>query len=205
LSEEFYKLKAEMKEVEPLKRKVFELESALNQCNSDMEKMKTLIKTLEHKLESLNHEKEGLSSKRDLNFENKNDMKKHLKEHDEKIQCNVCELAFDIHIDFEVHLKTHEKAKTFKCDICNQEFYLNWRLRKHKEGHEKSLKYCHYFNNDLICPYEDNGCKFAHKVSPVCRFNLKCTNKLCPFRHTNKETHYTEKEEDEQVNCQKSK
>ena len=25
---------------------------------------------------------------------------------------------------------------------------------------------------------------FAHKVSPVCRFNAKCANKLCQFRHT---------------------
>ena len=107
--------------MEPLRRKVFELESALNQCNSDMEKMKTLIKTLEHKVESLLHEKEGITSKSDefdktqrkkenkcrkcdLNFENKNDLKKHLKEtHDEKIKCNVCELTFDIYIDLEVH------------------------------------------------------------------------------------------------------
>ena len=39
---------------------------------------------------------------------------------------------------------------------------------------------------------------FAHKVSSVCRFNVKCANKLCQFRHTNKETASTEKEEDEQ-------
>ena len=66
----------------------------------------------------------------------------------------------------------------------------------HNEGHEKSLKYCHYFNNDLICPYEDNGCMFAHRVSPACRYNVKCVNKLCQFRYTKNEMHSTEKEDD---------
>ena len=83
------------------------------------------------------------------------------------------------------------EQKKIKCDICEQEFYLKWRLIKHKEGHEKRLRYCHYFNNDLTCPYEENGCMFALKVSPPCRFKLKCANKLCKFKHTR----YTEKED----------
>ena len=116
--------------------------------------------------------------------------------HERKIKCNFCELSFNVNIVLEVHLKSHEKPKCFKCDICEQEFYLNWRLIKHKEGHEKVFKYCHYFNNDVICPYEENGCMFAHKVSPVCRFNAKCANKLCQFRHTQNRTESDEEDDD---------
>ena len=45
------------------------------------------------------------------------------------------------------------------------------------------LKYCHYFNNAKKCPFEENGCMFIHEMSPLCRFNVKCDNTLCQFRH----------------------
>ena len=82
----------------------------------------------------------------------------------------------------KVHLKTHGQQNSFKCDQFGQEFYLNWRLTKHKERHEKNLKYCHYFNNDMTCPYEENGCMCAVQ----CSFQEKCRHKLCQFRHPKK-------------------
>ena len=36
---------------------------------------------------------------------------------------------------------------------------------------------------------------FAHKVSPVCRFNAKCATKLCQFRHTKNTTKSSEEED----------
>jgi hypothetical protein len=99
------------------------------------------------------------------------------------MKCNFCELNFGFHINLELNLKTQGKQKYFQCDICEQEFYLIWRLTKHKEGHKKKPKYCHYFNNDLVCPYEENGCMFVHNMSPLCAFNVNCTHNLCQFRH----------------------
>ena len=80
-------------------------------------------------------------------------------------------------------MESHQKSKNFKCDICNKEFYLKWRLQKHILGHEKNKKFCHYYNNKLVCPFEENGCMFNHAISPTCIFKDKCANTLCQFRH----------------------
>jgi hypothetical protein len=182
--------------------KVLDLENALQVSNIAQEIMKGQLKTVEEKVERLqkkenNHDKEAFESQNDkvdksetvkcfeckkctLIFENKSEWKKHVKEkHQKKIECDVCAIRFDSNIDLEEHLKTHENPKCFQCDICEKEFYLKLRLRKHKEGHEKNLRYCHFFNNSEVCPYEENGCMFLHSVSPECKFNVNCDNKLC--------------------------
>ena len=89
------------------------------------------------------------------------------------------------------------ETKDFKCGKCEQKFYLEWRLRKHLEGHENSFKFCHYFNNALTCPFEEHGCMFIHKVSPLCKFGGSCANKLCQFRHKNKQTQSSDKSDNE--------
>ena len=59
--------------------------------------------------------------------------------------------------------------------------FTKWRLRKHLNVHDTD-RYCHYFNNQMVCPFEEIGCKFRHEQSSFCKFR-KCENKLCPFRH----------------------
>ena len=51
---------------------------------------------------------------------------------------------------------------------------------------------CHYFNNDMICPYEELGCKFLHIASKLCKHGDSCHKRKCPFRH-----------EQEQLVCEK--
>ena len=63
---------------------------------------------------------------------------------------------------------------------------MKWRMEKHTSDHRVDIKSCHYFNNDKPCPYDKVGCKFKHETAPECRFNLKCTFKLCQFTHTTK-------------------
>ena len=48
--------------------------------------------------------------------------------------------------------------------------------------HSERTKFCHYFNNDATCPYEDIGCIFLHKASGKCQ-NISCQIKFCPFKH----------------------
>ena len=57
---------------------------------------------------------------------------------------------------------------------------------KHKTNHDNiSITKCHYFNNNLTCPFEEMGCMFAHKMSDMCKFDIKCTRNLCSFGNTN--------------------
>jgi hypothetical protein len=67
-------------------------------------------------------------------------------------KCKLCQETFTDIFELENHLKTHKVAETFVCDNCDKTFVLNWRLRK--TVHETD-KYCHYFNNNKTCPFED--------------------------------------------------
>ena len=45
----------------------------------------------------------------------------------------------------------------------------------------KNLRFSHYFNKKMTCPYSDLGCVLRHEESPVCHFKEKCLRKLCQF------------------------
>ena len=58
-------------------------------------------------------------------------------------------------------------------------------------GSHETERYCHYYNNGKICPFEEIGCKFRHEHSPACTFK-KCSNSLCQYRHDTNETFVSE-------------
>ena len=61
---------------------------------------------------------------------------------------------------------------------------MKWRLEKHKKQHEvEVVKYCHFYNNNKFCSYEELGCMFRHNQAPICNRSNRCKNKLCQFRH----------------------
>ena len=115
----------------------------------------------------------------------RNEIKQHQKEKHIKVsdvkKCNKCDKTFKENHELENHLKTEHEIENFKCDKCDKTFVLKWRLRKHMSVHE-TTKYCHYYNNDKFCPYDELGCKFRHEVSIPCKFR-ECKNILCQFRH----------------------
>ena len=51
------------------------------------------------------------------------------------------------------------------------------------EVHSADSKFCHYFNNEKPCPYEEFGCKFKHEKSSTCSYGQRCNNTLCQFQH----------------------
>ena len=57
-------------------------------------------------------------------------------------------------------------------------------MKKHEESHGKIGKFCHFFNNGKNCPFEEIGCKFQHTSANKCRYDRKCTIKLCQFQHS---------------------
>ena len=42
--------------------------------------------------------------------------------------------------------------------------------------------FCHYYNNDKECPYDDQ-CIYAHEESPDCKFGKGCERIKCIFQH----------------------
>ena len=106
--------------------------------------------------------------------------------HSKTYECEFCDETFTESWKMEDHLEHHGNVRPFKCSICDKGFYMKWRREKHTSDHRADIKFCHYYNSDKPCPYDKVGCRFKHENAPECRFNLKCTFKLCQFTHMTK-------------------
>ena len=63
----------------------------------------------------------------------------------------------------------------FECDECDKVFKHETNLEKHKKAvHEDVELFCHFFNNDKDCPYQEE-CIFMHEESEVCKFGKYVT------------------------------
>ena len=97
------------------------------------------------------------SNKSDI--EKNPDTSKHGKKH---TKCKTCAKVFTKNSDLEVHIEIeHTELKKFEC--------AEWRLKKHARIHTTNkldLRYCHYFNNEKICPFAKLGCMFMHESAP---------------------------------------
>jgi hypothetical protein len=114
-------------------------------------------------------------------------LKKHIVEnHPKKVECNLCDETFDQIWKLEQHMETHSAEKAYTCNICDKKFVLQWRLKKHLKGHtDKNVKFCHYFNNNVNCIFEEtSGCMFRHEAAPPCKNLETCKYKKCQFSHT---------------------
>ena len=121
----------------------------------------------------------------EANFPCKKKLKDHVqKNHFSENKCNECGESFKEHWKFEQHLKEHGMKKEFECGECKKTFYTRWRREKHLEIHGTQMeKFCHYFNNGKVCPYEEFGCKFKYEESDECSFQERCLKRLCQYRH----------------------
>ena len=73
----------------------------------------------------------------------------------------------------------------YECDECDKVFKYEAVLEKHMEAaHEDVELFCHYFNNDKECPFEEE-CIYIHEESDNCKFTNNCERKLCMFKHVN--------------------
>ena len=118
-------------------------------------------------------------------FYKKIDLRTHIQQlHPKHISCDVCSEMFQESWKYEVHLESHEKTKDYRCDICGKTFFLEWRLKQHMKVHTNPhLRNCHYFNNNLVCPFDAIGCKFKHSHSELCSSPKSCKTKLCHKKH----------------------
>ena len=129
-----------------------------------------------------------------FSFDKRSDLKIHiLALHPRQFTCKMCSRIFETRISLELHQKEHSTGKNFKCDLCDQTFFTKWRLGKHVKQHEMtSIRFCHFFNNDKFCKYEELGCMFKHNDAPVCKNGTWCRSKMCQFKHTTTEETFRE-------------
>ena len=81
------------------------------------------------------------------------------------------------------HIKKHDKHK---CELCDRTFkYLDIKKKHILVSHEGVKLYCHFFNNEKTCPY-DESCIFLHEDAKLCRYDRNCERNLCMFKHQSK-------------------
>ena len=89
-----------------------------------------------------------------------------MSKHPKSLKCDQCEETFHLNWLLENHLKTHNQTEQFECEKYTKSFVLKWRLDKHLKSHDvNNRKFCHYFNNNKLCPYDSLGCMFRHETS----------------------------------------
>ena len=121
----------------------------------------------------------------DVAFVSQEDFKKHKDDHKinkEMYHCDECEKVFNEEWKLNAHKKRH-KNFNFKCNQCSKTFKTEDIMEKHvRISHENIQIYCHFFNNDKTCPYE-NECIFLHDVAGLCRYGVLCERNYCMYKH----------------------
>ena len=95
-------------------------------------------------------------------------------------ECDDCKRCFDEEWKLSGHLKSHKK---YACNKCDKTFKWQDVMEKHvRISHENVKLFCHYFNNGLECPYNDE-CIFVHEDSEVCKYGAMCERNNCMYKH----------------------
>ena len=169
------------------------LETEFTNLKKEFVGLQDLIKNLLKKHENLEKKYEKFIQKQKKNnFKckkcgDKFELLKNLQDHKEEgcsndnYQCTECEKYFKDEDKLQKHTeKLHVK---FECDECDKVFRYEAVLERHKEAaHEDVQLFCHYFNNDKDCPY-DEECIYVHEDSNNCKFGNNCERNLCMYRH----------------------
>ena len=96
------------------------------------------------------------------------------------IKCEKCEKTFDEEWKMRAHLKNH---KEHLCETCDKTFKYQDILGKYiKIAHEDARLYCHFFNNGITCPFEQD-CVFLYEHSTQCKHGALCERNLCMYKH----------------------
>ena len=113
-----------------------------------------------------------------------NDLRKHKKEHHSHgatFNCSECDKPFKDECMLNEHVQNAHKS--YSCDDCDKVFHFEGLLEKHRSAtHEGIALFCHYFNNNKECPFE-NRCIFLHEESENCKFDKACERILCMYKH----------------------
>ena len=183
--------------VSKMKKKTLnDLNMELNDLKSDFEKLRGNFDDLTKKLDTLEklHEKCSVMkvkkfkcNKCEEEFDDKDDLKQHrLNNHNTRgiFKCDLCDWEFSEEWKYDVHVKT---CGSNSCDQCEEFFQTSKTLKMHvKIAHEEVRIFCHYFNNEKDCPFEED-CIYIHEKTSQCRYGDACERTLCMFQHKENE------------------
>ena len=96
------------------------------------------------------------------------ELRKYMKIHSRTFKCNNCEKTFD-----EVWKLNANSSSHSSCEFCGKVFRQEEIKQRHVQISHENLKfYCHYFNNSVDCPFDE---EFLHEDSPnwICMWATK--------------------------------
>ena len=92
------------------------------------------------------------------------------------------------------HMKTHEQ---YRCEQCDKTFkHLDIKKKHVLIQHENAKLYCHFYNNQKTCPYEDE-CIFLHEDAKFCKYDQMCERNFCMFKHKSNDESKNDEDNDE--------
>ena len=98
-------------------------------------------------------------------------------------KCDHCDKVFNEQWKMSAHVRKHDKHK---CEQCDKTFkYLDIKKKHILVSHENVKLYCHFFNNQKTCPFDD-ACIFLHEDAKLCRYDRMCERNFCMFKHSKK-------------------
>ena len=175
------------------KKTLKDLSAEFSLMKEEHNNLKTKYDTLAAKYETLEIKYEECCNKKirifkcnkcDEEFETLNDLNRHKKNHQapsyEIFECDQCKQCFDKEWKLSAHLRSHKK---YACNKCDKTFKWQEVMEKHvRISHENVKLFCHYFNNGVECPYNDE-CIFVHEDSEVCKYGAMCERNNCMYKH----------------------
>ena len=144
------------------KKTVKDLEQEINHLKEDFKELKKNYDTLNQKYEALESGQEANSACSSCGeiFENIKNLRIHKRNvhsamRDGTFKCDQCDKMFDVEWKLNAHQKLHKKM--YPCNQCDKSFKYKETRRKHTTAvHEKIILYCHFYNNNKKCPFENN-------------------------------------------------
>ena len=174
------------------KKTLNDLNKELIDLKSEFETLQCNFDDLTNKFEKLEKLYEECSVKKvkkfkckncEEEFDDKNCLKQHrINNHNTSgiLKCEHCDMEFSEEWKYDAHVKT---CKNNSCDQCDKIFKTSKTLNNHvKIAHEEVQIYCHYFNNEKECPFNEE-CIYIHEKTSQCRYGDACERILCMFQH----------------------